>query len=168
MVWTVLSLNLRSCSSSSSERSLWVMSLRMPMMPADRAVGPLIGRLDEDDVVLAVPGLERGLVDLVAGLGEEGLVVFLVLVDDLRGATSPMVLPMRSFLERPRSFSKAGVGAPVTPFGVLEEGRIGHDVDHELDELVHVPVRLVPPGPLGGVLGGQASVARTGRGGRRR
>ncbi len=46
------------------------------------------------------------------------------------------------------------VGAPVAALGVLEEGRVRHDVDHDLHELGHGLVRLVPLGPLGALVGG--------------
>ncbi len=52
--------------------------------PGDLPVGLAVGRLDEDDMMLAVPGLEGGLVDLVPGLGEQRLVVLQVLLDDVR------------------------------------------------------------------------------------
>ena len=99
------------------------------MMPADRAVGTLIGRLDEDDMVLAVPGLERGLVDLVPGLGQQGLVVLLVLVDDLLRGDVADGLADELALGDAEELLEGRVGALVAALGVLEEGRVGHDVD---------------------------------------
>ncbi len=54
MVWMMPSLNFCICWSSSSDRLRLGDVLEDAHEPADLPVGPAIGRLDEDDVVLAV------------------------------------------------------------------------------------------------------------------
>ena len=104
--------------------------------------------------MLAVPGLERSLVDPVAGLGQEGLVVLLMTDDDLvRGdvadGLADDVLPGQA-----EQLLEGRVCALIDPLRVLEKGRIGHDGDHVAHELVHVPVGFIPLGLLEMLVGG--------------
>ena len=121
--------------------------------PGDLPVRQLIGGLDEDDVVLAVPGLEGGLVNLVSGLGQQRLVVLLVLIDDLLRGDVADRLADELALGLAEELLEGRIGASIAALRVLEEGRVGHDVDQDLHEVGHGLVRLVPFGPVEAVVG---------------
>ena len=70
--------------------------------------------------------------------------MLLVLVDDLRRGDIADGPADDLALREAEELLEGGVGPLVAAVEILEEGRVGHDVNHDLHEVVHGLVGLVP------------------------